>query len=71
MRYDYADLIVYALLCANDVAIEEHANFSEAMESVHYDKWLEVIQDEMESLQRNQTWTLIPNPGVKRLISCK
>ncbi|KAH9681558.1 CCHC-type domain-containing protein [Citrus sinensis] len=71
VRYGYADLIVYVLLCADDVAIEEPANFSEAMESVHCDKWLEAMQDEMESLQRNQTWTLIPNPGNKRLISCK
>ncbi|KAH9651061.1 hypothetical protein KPL70_026606 [Citrus sinensis] len=71
VRYGYADLIAYALLCADEVTIEEPANFSEAMESVHCDKWLEAMQDEMESLQRNQTWTLIPNPGNKRLISCK
>jgi len=71
VRYDYSDLIAYALLCADDVAIEEPVNFSEAIESVHCDKWLEAMQDEMESLQRNQTWTLIPNPGNKRLISCK
>ena len=71
MRYGYADLITYALLCADEMTIEESANFSEAMESVHCDKWLEAMQDEMESLQRNKTWTLIPNPGNKRLISCK
>ncbi|KAH9659867.1 hypothetical protein KPL70_024018 [Citrus sinensis] len=71
VRYGYADLIAYALLCADEVTIEEPVNFSEAMESVHCDKWLEAMQDEMESLQRNQTWTLIPNPGNKRLISCK
>ncbi|KAH9744862.1 hypothetical protein KPL70_003863 [Citrus sinensis] len=71
VRYGYADLIAYALLCADEVTIEEPANFSEAMESVHCDKWLEAMQDEMESLQRNQTCTLIPNLGNKRLISCK
>ncbi|KAH9668944.1 hypothetical protein KPL70_021590 [Citrus sinensis] len=71
VRYGYADLIAYALLCADEVTIEEPTNFSEAMESVHCDKWLEAMQDEMESLQRNQTWTLIPNLGNKRLISCK
>ncbi|KAH9806487.1 hypothetical protein KPL71_002780 [Citrus sinensis] len=71
VRYGYADLIAYTLLCADELTIEEPANFSEAMESVHCDKWLKAMQDEMESLQRNQTWTLIPNPGNKRLISCK
>ncbi|KAK9220923.1 hypothetical protein WN944_009347 [Citrus x changshan-huyou] len=71
VRYGYADLIAYALLCADDVAIEEPANFSEVIESVHSDKWLEAMQDEMESLQRNQTWTLVPNLGNKKLISCK
>ena len=49
VRYDYVDLIAYALLCADDVAIEEPVNFSEAIESVHCDKWLEAMQDEMES----------------------
>lgn len=27
--------------------------------------------EEMYSLRKNQTWTLIPNPGDKRLVSCK
>ncbi|KAH9647600.1 Endoglucanase 8 [Citrus sinensis] len=68
VRYGYANLIAYALLCAVNMAIEEHANFSEAIESMHCDKWLEAMQDEMESLQRNQTWTLVPNPAMVALL---
>ena len=50
VRYGYADLITYALLCADEVTIKEPANFSEAMESMHCDKWLEAMQDKMEPL---------------------
>lgn len=71
MRDKYADLIAYALLCADDVAIEERGNFFEVIESLNCDKWLEVMQEEMESLQRSHTWTLVSNPGDKRLVSCK
>lgn len=71
MRDKYADLIAYALLCADDVAIEELGNFFKVIESLNCDKWLEVMQEEMESLQRSHTWTLVPNPGDKRLVSCK
>ena len=57
--------------CVLMMSIEKPVNFSEAIKSVHCDKWLEAMQDEMESLQRNQTQTLDPNPGNKRLINCK
>lgn len=29
------------------------------------------MQDEMDSLQRNHAWTIIPNPGDKKLVNCK
>ena len=29
------------------------------------------MQEKMDSLQRNKTWTLVPNPGNKKLNSCK
>lgn len=71
MRDKYADLIAYALLRADNVAIEELGNFYKAIESVNCDKWLKVMQEEIESLQRSHTWTLVPNLDDKRLISCK
>jgi hypothetical protein len=38
----------------NDDSLE---TFGEAMNSINVDKWIEVIQDEYNSLLINKTWT--------------
>lgn len=53
------------------MAIEDLGSYSEAIESKDCDKWLIAMQEEMDSLQRNNTWTFVPNPGNRKLISCK
>ncbi|KAH9679843.1 hypothetical protein KPL71_026299 [Citrus sinensis] len=70
-RLGYADLIAFALVSADEIAIEEPGSYSEAISGKDCDKWFTAMQEEMDSLQRNKTWTLVPNPGNRKLISCK
>lgn len=67
MRYGYVDLIAYALMSAEDMPIEEPASYSEAMKSEKCDRWLEAMKEEVNSLHKNQTWTLVLNPGDNKL----
>lgn len=55
MRYGYVNLIAYALLCADDMAIEESGSYTQAVENKDIDKWIEAMRDEMDSLLRNKT----------------
>lgn len=67
VRYGYVDLIAYALMSAEDMPIEEPASYSEAIKSEKCDRWIEAMKEEVNSLHRNQTWTLVLNPGDKKL----
>jgi len=43
-------------------------SYREAIEADDYDKWITAIEQEMESLNRNQTWTLVDLPKVSKAI---
>ncbi|KAH9801551.1 hypothetical protein KPL71_001080 [Citrus sinensis] len=70
-RLGYADLIAFVLVSADEIAIEELGSYSEAISGKDCDKWLAAMQEEMDSLQRNKTWTVVPNLRNRKLISCK
>ncbi|KAH9762165.1 hypothetical protein KPL70_000710 [Citrus sinensis] len=70
-RYAYADMVAHALMSAEDVAIEEPNSYREAMNSKNSRKWIKAIREEIDSLVRNQTWILVPNPGNRKIVSCK
>ena len=42
-----------------------------AYESENYDRWIDAMIKEMDSLQRNHMWILVPNPSDKKLVNCK
>ncbi|KAH9801557.1 hypothetical protein KPL71_001080 [Citrus sinensis] len=68
-RLGYADLIAFVLVSADEIAIEELGSYSEAISGKDCDKWLAAMQEEMDSLQRNKTWTVVPNLRNRKLIS--
>ncbi|KAH9800568.1 hypothetical protein KPL71_000711 [Citrus sinensis] len=70
-RYAYADMVAHALMSAEDVAIEEPNSYREAMNSKNSRNWIKAIREEIDSLVRNQTWILVPNPGNRKIVSCK
>ncbi|KAH9782991.1 hypothetical protein KPL71_009148 [Citrus sinensis] len=65
-RYGIADLISYALMVADEMTGEEPENFKQAMNSRDKWKWLSVMEEEMTSLKKNNTWVLVHRPAGKR-----
>ena len=46
-------------------ALVEPLTFTEAMESEERDQWIEALEDEIQSLHKNKTWTLVKRqPGM-------
>ncbi|GAU10233.1 hypothetical protein TSUD_417410 [Trifolium subterraneum] len=70
-RYGYADLICYALNEAEEVQDSEPKNFRKASESIEGKDWLKAMNEEMLSLEKNQTWKLVPLPKNKRVVGSK
>ncbi|CAJ2663689.1 unnamed protein product [Trifolium pratense] len=66
-RYGYEDLAAYALLTSSG----DPSTFREAMASQEKERWMGAMMEEMESLQKNQTWELVQLPKGKRAIGCK
>ncbi|GAU47849.1 hypothetical protein TSUD_404260 [Trifolium subterraneum] len=66
-RYGYEDLAAYALLTSSG----DPSTFREAMASQEKERWMGAMMEEMESLQKNQTWELVQLPKGKRVIGCK
>ena len=46
-------------------------NFSEAVNSINSDKWLESMKDEIESINKNNIWELTDLPKDRKAIGCK
>ena len=64
-------MVAYALMSVEDVAIEEPNNYREAINSKNNRNYIKAMREEMDSLVRNQTWTLVPNPWNRKIVSCK
>jgi len=70
-RYGYADMVCYALNAAEDVQDSEPRNFKEAFESKESKYFLKAVNEEMDSLEKNQTWKLVKLPKHQRVVGCK
>jgi len=70
-RYGYADLVCYAQNADEDVQDSEPINFKEAFESKESKYWLKAVNEEMDSLEKNQTWKLVKLPKHQRVVGCK
>ena len=49
----------------------EPKNYSEVISSDDSTKWIIAMQEEVESLLKNETWELVKLPEGKRVINCK
>jgi len=70
-RYGYADFICYALNAAEELQDSEPRNFREALESNESKDWLKAMNEEMLSLEKNQTWKLVSLPKNQRVVGSK
>ena len=50
---------------------DDPTSFEEAMRSDHSSKWLEVMEDEMKSMNANKVWDLEIIPKGAKTVGCK
>lgn len=70
-KYDDFDVVAYALSAAQDIEVDEPRSYQEAMRSKDRVFWTAASDDEMVSLNKNETWVLVQRPDKKRVIGCK
>jgi hypothetical protein len=70
-RYGYVDLIAYALIVAEDIAVQEPSTHSEAVTSSGFAQWVAAMNEEIESLHKNQTWELVKLLKGAKIVGCK
>ncbi|KAE8691959.1 hypothetical protein F3Y22_tig00110864pilonHSYRG00223 [Hibiscus syriacus] len=64
----FVDIVAYALPFVDD---DIPITYQEAIQSLESDKWKSAMDEEMQSLQKNNTWKLAQLPKGKRAIGCK
>lgn len=67
---DYS-MLYYALAIAEEMEYHEPSSYKEAVRSPEKDKWLKAMQEEIDSLYKNQTWVLVLRPKNQKTIGCK
>ena len=65
------NFVGFACAVATELESDEPTSYYEALSSPDSDKWVEAMQEEMQSLQQNSTWRLTKLPLGKRAIKCK
>jgi hypothetical protein len=46
-------------------------NFKESMNSIDVDKWIEAMNDKIDSIRNNDVWELTDLPSQRKAIGCK
>jgi transposase InsO family protein len=75
-RYRSDDMVNYALQVADEVEEEEPAvgepvTYKESVSGSESSQWLTAMREEMESLDKNQTWELVKRPKGRKIVTCK
>ncbi|XP_012573857.1 uncharacterized protein [Cicer arietinum] len=70
-RYGYADIVSYALHAAEEIIHEDPRNYYEATKCQDKDKWLLAMTEDLNSLENNNTWALIPKYANSSIIGRK
>lgn len=55
----------------NSAAIEEVSTYEEAIGSKDVVKWKQAMTEELEALEKNETWELVPRPAGRSIVTCK
>ena len=64
------DYVVY--LEESDIGIKEDPKtLKEAIENENSDKWLDVMNDELESMATNEVWDIVELPKGSKAVGCK
>lgn len=60
-----------ALLASAELNCDEPSTYEEAMKSSDRDNWLIAMKDEIDSLERNDTWVLMEKPKSQKIVDSK
>ncbi|KAH9703748.1 Integrase catalytic domain-containing protein [Citrus sinensis] len=71
VRYGYAYLIAYALTASHQIDDDEPKNYKEAIHGPYKDEWKKAMDEEIDSLKKNNTWELVKRPANSRTVGCK
>jgi hypothetical protein len=64
------NLSYYALSCAEQVEnVHEPATYKEAIRCADSENWISAMHEEMQSLEKNSTWEVVPLPKKKKNIT--
>ena len=50
---------------------EKPSSYKQDMNSIDKSKWLSAMEEEISSLKKNNTWTLVRKPEGRKLVGCK
>jgi hypothetical protein len=66
------NLSYYALSCVEHVEnVHEPATYKKVIRCGDSKNWISAMHEEMQSLEKNSTWEVVPLPKKKKTISCK
>lgn len=71
IRYRQSDLVSFALYTALEVELQEPKSYSEAITCAEKEKWLVAMEEELQSLNKNNTWRIVEKPKNQKLVGCK
>ncbi|KZV56298.1 hypothetical protein F511_00295 [Dorcoceras hygrometricum] len=70
-KFGFADLTAFAFTAAYELDEVEPLSYEEAVSSRDKVHWIEAMKQEMDSLRKKGTWTLVDRPNKQRLVGCK
>ena len=65
------NIVAYALAVAENIDFDEPQSYKEAVQSKEEAEWLIAMNEEMQSLAKNETWDLVPLPKGMKPVGCK
>ncbi|KAH9768873.1 Integrase catalytic domain-containing protein [Citrus sinensis] len=70
-RYEYADLITYALAASHEIEVDEPKNYFEAIQSPYKSEWQKAMDNEIALLHNNNTYELVEKTKNRKTVGCK
>ena len=64
-------MVSFALNIEGNLENQEPSTYHEAFSGLDRQKWLLAMEDEIESLRKNDTWVLVEKPEGQKFIRCK
>ncbi|KAH9659560.1 ribosome biogenesis protein bms1 [Citrus sinensis] len=59
------------IITSHQIVEDEPKSYKEAIQNSYKNEWKKAIDEEISSLQKNNTWELVKRPGNRRIVGCK